>query len=78
MIRVTLVDLDRVADIAGRGWDEIRRELKKAVGSRADELIEETRTKASVIVKEKLGRDMPKLADKLAKYIIAFMLAERD
>jgi len=79
MMYVKVIDIGRVIDLANRGWDEIRIELVKAVRStvEADAIIEEAKTEASAIVEEKLGRDAPQLADKVAKYIIAFMLAER-
>jgi len=80
MARVKVIDIDRAIELANRSWDEIRAELVRAVGSadEADAIIEEAKAKASALVEEKLGIDAPRLADKVAKYIIAFMLAERE
>jgi len=40
-------------------------------------LIEDAKARAAEIVRKQLGRGSPELADKIAKYIVAFMLAER-
>jgi len=79
------ISLDQVTEIANKDWNEIKRiledELKKEGFLRADvmadALIEEAKAMASAIVKEELGEDVPELAEKIAKYIIAFALAEK-
>jgi len=77
---VRVIDLDRAVHIAGKSWEEIRDELRKVVGStaEADTVIEDAKARAAEIVKKQLGRDVPELADRVAKYIVAFMLAERE
>jgi len=80
------ISIDQVADVAGRSWDEIKRILEDKLKREgllradavADALIEEAKTRASAIVKEQLGSDVPELTEKVAKYIIAFALATRD
>jgi len=85
ILREFSISLDQVADVAGRSWDEVKRiledELKREGFLRADAvadaLIEEAKARASTIVKEELGSDVPELSEKVAKYIIAFALAEK-
>jgi len=79
IVKYYRIDIDRAIELANRSWDEIRSELEKAVGStvEADAVIEKAKTKASAIVEEKLGRDAPELSEKVAKYVVAFMLVER-
>jgi len=76
--RVRVINVDQLIGIANKHWDEIRSELEKKFEERADALIEEARVRASIIVKQQLERDASELSDKLAKYIIALMLVERD
>jgi len=79
------ISIGQVTEIANKDWNEIKRiledELKKRGFLRADAiadaLIEEAKAWASAIVREQLGEDVPELAEKIAKYIIAFALAEK-
>ncbi len=84
VVRRFKVRLRDVLDTANSGWSEIRDALRRHLerggfyraDAVADALIEEARARASSIVKRSFERSLPKLEDKVARYIIAFALAE--
>ena len=85
VLRRLSIKLSDVANIAQKDWDEIRgfleRKLKEQGFLRADvlanALIEEAKARAYVLVKKYFGEEASSLIDKVAKYILAFALAER-
>ena len=84
-VEVSEIDIDEAIGIAERDWGEIRAMLEARLRGkgflRADAaaraLMEEAKAQASAIVREALGEGHPELEEKVAKYIIALMLAER-
>ena len=85
VLRRFSIKLSDVVDITQKDWDEIRgfleRKLKEQGFLRADvladALIEEAKARASALVKKYFGGEAPSLIDEVAKYILAFALAER-
>lgn len=85
VIRKFTIKLKDVTSIAGKDWDEIRKTLESRLKEQgflrvdvmADALIEEAKARASRLLKKYLGIESPNLIDKVAKYIIAFALAEK-
>jgi len=81
---VRIINIDRVMDLTDKGWDEVKRDLESELKRRgllradvvADALIEEAKARASALVKEQLGRDVPELSEKIAKYIASLMIAD--
>ena len=79
------IKLSDVTNIAQKDWNEIRGFLEKKLKEQgflradvlADALIEEARARASTLVKKYFGKEAQSLIDKVAKYILAFALAER-
>jgi len=81
-----LIDLAQVEKIVEKEWNEIKEIVEDDLRNRgflrsdsmANALIEEARTRASIIVKDQLGEDVPELVEKIAKYIIAFTVVDRS
>jgi len=81
------VDVDLAVAIARRDWREIKALLVNRLMRKgypffmaaivANLLVWEAKLEAWRIVKEAMGEDIPELREKVAKYIVAFMLAER-
>jgi len=85
VIRKFAIKLSDVIDIAKKDWNEIKKILKERLEKQgflradvmADALIEEARARASSLVRKYLEKEAPTLVEIVAKYIIAFALAEK-
>jgi len=81
------IDTDLAAAIARRDWREIKALLVDKLRRmgypsfvaiiEANMLVWEAKLEARRIVKEAMGEDVPELREKVAKYIVASVLAER-
>ncbi len=80
-----IIELDSVKELMQKDWEEVERELMEVLESKgikkkdlmARAWIEEAKANAEEMVKRYMGKDIPELVEEVAKFIVAFSIAER-
>ena len=85
VVDMIVVELDSVKELMQKDWSELEKELAKVLESKgikkkelmAKVWIEEAKANAEEMVKRYIGKNMPKLVEEIAKFVVAFSIVER-